>query len=75
MSEEHKEKIEDELRTLTGTLHEQCLDTGLITIEQWNKRIAPKLMRLSNVIQGLLPTSPTARTYEIWEDVTQPNHE
>ena len=66
MKEEHKQKIEAALRELVSTLHEQLTeDTGLVTVEQWNEEIAPKLSRLSNVINGLMPDSPTARTYEI----------
>lgn len=67
MKELHLAKIENALAELNGTLRKECIDTQLITIEQWNEKIAPKLSRLSNVIKGYMPDSPTARTYEITE--------
>lgn len=65
MNKEYKEKIEKAFGELNSTLREQCINTQLITIEQWNEEIAPKLSRLSNVIGGFMPDSPTARTYEL----------
>jgi hypothetical protein len=68
MKKIHLEKIEASLRELSSTLHEQLIDTKLVTIAQWNETIAPKISRLINVINGLMPDSPTARTARLPED-------
>jgi hypothetical protein len=57
-----KEKIEEALGALNSTLREQCVDTKLITIQQWNDCIAPKLSELAMAIEG---TKITARTYKL----------
>lgn len=60
--EELVESVEEAMRTLTGVLHAQCVDTQLITIEQWNEEIAPALSR---VAMALHETGITARTYKL----------
>lgn len=55
-------KIKEAMLQLTQTLHEQCIDTGLITKEQWNKEIAPKMCSLGMAIDGV---NVTSRSYEI----------
>jgi hypothetical protein len=42
---------EKALCSLTAVMHRQCLDTGLITVSQWNTEIAPKLMALRIAIR------------------------
>lgn len=61
----NKEAIEKALAELNSTLREQTIDTQLVTIEQWNEEIAPKLSALSMAIEG---TSITARTYKLPEN-------
>jgi len=58
-SQDHIEKC---LAALNNTLREQCVDTRLITVEQWNAEIAPKLSQLCMAIQGV---GITARTYKL----------
>ena len=58
----NKEKIEKALAELNGTLHDQCIDTKLVTIEQWNEEIAPKLSALAMAINDV---TITARTYKL----------
>lgn len=65
MEKNHEEKIEIALADLNSTLHKECIDTGLITLQQWNEGIAPKLSKLSNVIRGLYEDSPTPRNYKL----------
>lgn len=60
-----KEDIEKALSELNSTLREQCIDTKLITIEQWNEEIAPKLSNIAKVIEG---STITARTYKLSEN-------
>ncbi len=62
MKEEYKQKIEKALVELNSTLRNQCIDTKLITIEQWNEEIAPKLSELSMAIEE---KTITARTYRL----------
>lgn len=57
--------IEKELAMLNSTLREQLIDTKLVTIRQWNDEMAPRLSRVANVACGLMPDSPTARTYKL----------
>ncbi len=64
MNNTHIEKIEEQLRNLYSTLLEEFVDTGLATEEQWNTSISPAMKKLSNVVRGLLPDSPTARNYK-----------
>ena len=55
---------EDAMRELTGALHLQLLNTGLVTTAQWNAEIAPKL---SAVTMAILGVTITARTYRVPE--------
>lgn len=64
MNKEHLTKIEQKLGELNSTLRKECINTKLITIEQWNAEIAPKLSELSMAIQGV---TITARTYKLPE--------
>lgn len=64
MKEQHKKEINDALRELNSTLYEECIATGLITIEQWNEAIAPKLSLLHMAIEEI---RVTARTYRLNE--------
>ncbi len=68
MNKQQLELIEECLRELTSTLHKECIDTGLITYEQWNEEIAPKLKQLANVINGYNKDSPSARSYKRYKD-------
>ena len=58
----NKERIEEAMRQLTSTLREQCIDTQLITKEQWNEEIAPKLSELGMAVDDV---HITARTYRL----------
>lgn len=58
----NKERIEEAMRQLTSTLREECIETGLITKEQWNEEIAP---RLSEVGMAIDDVKITPRTYRI----------
>lgn len=65
MEKEHIAKIEEALANLNNTLREQCINTKLITIEQWNNEIAPKL---SQVVMAIEKSSITARTFRLPEN-------
>lgn len=65
MEQEHIKKIEESLAELNSALREQCINTKLITIQQWNEEIAPKLSALAMAIQQ---TTITARTYKLPEN-------
>lgn len=62
MNDGRRQLVEDRMRELTATLHEQLIDTSLVTVAQWNKHIAPRLSALSMAVEGV---SVTARTYRI----------
>lgn len=62
MEKEQYILIEMKLRDLVGTLHKECVDSGLITVEQWNEEIASKLSNLSMAIEGV---TITARNYKL----------
>lgn len=57
-----KERVENEVTALNRTLREQLIDTRLVTLEQWNAEIAPKLMNLTMAIDDV---KITARTYRL----------
>lgn len=42
------------MRKLTSTLHEQLLDTKLVTTIQWNEEIAPRLSAVSRALELLI---------------------
>lgn len=69
MGKEQKERIEEAMRQLTGTLHEQLRDTGFVTDEQWDAEIAPKLSALGMAIDDV---NVTARTYRVGQSVNWP---
>ena len=60
-----KERIEKSLAELNNTLREQLIDTKLVTIQQWNEEIAPKLSELAMSIENV---NITARTYKLPEN-------
>lgn len=64
MEKVHQEKIEAALGELVSAMHTEFCFSGLATEEQWNEEIAPRLMKLGNVIGGLMPDSPTPRVYK-----------
>lgn len=66
MNEEHHRKVEVALGELTSVLHAQCIESGLITLEQWNKEIAPYLSGLHKAIDQV---NITARTYRLHESI------
>ena len=37
------QSVDSTMGALTATLHKELLDTGLVTVAQWNSEIAPKL--------------------------------
>ena len=61
----NKERIEKSLAELNNTLREQLIDTKLVTIQQWNEEIAPKLSELAMSIENV---NITARTYKLPEN-------
>lgn len=60
----NKEKIKIAMGELVGVLHQECCYSGLISKEQWNESIAPKLKNLGLIIDGYDENTPTARTYK-----------
>lgn len=70
----NKEDIFDKLRVLNATLREQCIDTQLITIEQWNEEIAPKLSELNMAIEEVKVTAKTYRLPENYHKETKSYH-
>lgn len=61
---EYKRKIEKALIDLNITLREQLIDTKLVTIQQWNEEIAPKMM---NMLLFIEEEQVTARTFGLPE--------
>jgi len=49
---EHACKLERELASLVDTLHRELLNSGLVTAEQWNDAIAPRLMNLGLAVRA-----------------------
>ncbi len=63
------DKLDEALRLLNATLHEQLLATGLVTVEQWNAEIAPRMMAVASISVG----SPVhARSYRVHESIYPP---
>ncbi len=63
------DKLDEALRLLNATLHEQLLATGLVTVEQWNAEIAPHMMAVASISVG----SPVhARSYRVHESIYPP---
>lgn len=48
----YRSRIQSKAGELTGVLHKQLLDTGLVTIRQWNSEIAPVLVALDHSIES-----------------------
>ena len=58
--------VNDALAKLNNALHAQCLETGLVTVAQWNEHIAPRLKAMADLIEG----SPIhARTFRVHESL------
>lgn len=47
----YRANIQSRLAQFTGTLHKELLDTGLVTIEQWNDKIAPALVAIDQSVE------------------------
>lgn len=65
MKPEQKENIDEAMRQLTSTLRAELTETGLVTTQQWNEGIAPKLAKLALAVDDV---SISARTYRIPDD-------
>lgn len=58
----NKERVESALADLNNALRQQLVDTKIITPDDWNEKIAPKLSAVSMAIDGV---TITARTYRL----------
>lgn len=56
----NNDNTEDALAKLNSTLQHELLDSGLVTYDQWNEAIAPKLSAVAMALEG---ANITARTY------------
>ena len=56
-----KEELNTRLARLNNDLREKILDTHSITIEEWNKRVAPSLSEISMIIDEVRLTARTFR--------------
>jgi len=65
MTAEHKDNINEAMRQLTSILHTELIDTGLVTTEQWNATIAPRLFILGMTIDNV---NVSARTYRLCDE-------
>lgn len=61
---EYISAIEAAMRELTSALREQLIDTKLVTAEQFNTELAPKLSELAMAVERN-ETGITARKYKI----------
>lgn len=61
-NESLKERTLGPMRELNRVLQEQLIETGLVTTEQWNEEIAPRMSELAMAVEG---SKVTARTYRI----------
>ncbi len=58
---EDRERNNNALIELNKTLHEQLIDTGLVTLEQWNEEIAPKMRSMHLSIDDVKVSARTFR--------------
>lgn len=47
----YRANIQSKCAQLTGTLHRELLDTGLVTVQQWNDKIAPALVTIDQAVE------------------------
>ena len=62
--EEIVKETQKAMADVVSVLHKEFCYTGLVTKNQWNESIAPKLKELQNIIRGLKKDSPTAQVYK-----------
>lgn len=47
----YRANIQSKCAHLTGVLHRELLDTGLVTAQQWNDKIAPALVAVDQAVE------------------------
>lgn len=62
MNNQHQDRASERLKELNIVLRHQLIDTKLVTIQQWNEEIAPKLSQLSMAIDDVVVS---AKTYKL----------
>jgi hypothetical protein len=58
--------LEVALGAVNGALHELVLESGRVTVDEWNARIAPHLRAVASVLEG---SETHARSYRVHESI------
>lgn len=67
------ESMEEALRQLMSCLGSELLGTGLVSIEQWNEKIAPRLKAFADLAEGSTIHARTFRQHEsVWPTAKRP---